>query len=407
MNEIAIFPVRAWRNIVLLAMCAGLSISVYSMTITLSSLIAQAYTDQRWMITFPVAAVVLGSLIASFPTAAIIGILGRKRAFLLVSVLALVGATVIAASMLISSWWGILAGYFIVGLGLSAQEYYVFAANDGLPKQFSGRVSGAILSGGLVAAFVGPNTGRFAQSIELLETPMLAVPVAIVLLVSVKFLLLTQITITSLTEVNVQKPMSIAGVRKVMRLPLFWSAVLVTSCGFGAMTLIMNATTPWMFDHGMMLDHSTMVISLHILGMFAPAPISGWLVDRIGTVKGAVLGFALMIIAMLILFFYHQYIDFMVALIMLGVGWSLTQVSGTKRVIMLAGVQRAEFEGGNVLLINFAKICASTFAGTLYIAWGSAGVIGISALYVTIGLFGVLFLPRLYTKDRSVDQALL
>src|SRR4029450_9525248 len=35
------------------------------------------------------------------------------------------------------------------------------------------------------------------------------------------------------------------------------------------------------------------VISLHVAGMFAPSPISGWLADRIGPIAVAVTGFGL------------------------------------------------------------------------------------------------------------------
>lgn len=401
------FPVGAWRNIVIFAVCAGLTISVYSMTITLSSLIAETYTASLWMLTFPVAALVTGSFIASIPTSAIIARLGRKRTFLLASFVGLLGAVVIAGSMLAVSWSGILSGYFIVGLGLSATEFYVFAANDGVPKQFAGRVSGAILLGGLVAAVVGPHTGRFAQSIEIMQVPLLAVPIAIMILLAMQFFLLGFINVTGKTSSTAQQRMSFSRIGLLVRKPMFWSAVLVTSCGYGVMTLIMNATTSWMFDHGMMLDHSTMVISSHIVGMFAPALISGWIADRFGTIIGAVLGFALMGLCMVILMIYQEYEHFLIALVLLGVGWSLTQVSGTKRVILLAKEEdKAEFEGGNVLLMTFAKICSSMSAGALYITWGSWGVLSVSAFFMLIGLIAVVILPLFQPVNRGADETL-
>ncbi len=368
----------------MLSLSSGMQISIISLTITISSLVARAYAPRDWMLSFPMAAVMLGMVVMTFPASAIFSKIGRKSGFILAAITAICGAGILALMMLIGFWWGIILGYFVVGLGLSAGTFYIYAANDGAPAEVGGRISGCILLGGLLAAFIGPASAHFAQRTAT-ETPLLAVP-----LLMMGFGLLVLILIMFLKKTSSEtapESLDIAAVKRVLGSVYFWAAALVGACGYGAMTLAMNATTPWMFDHGMVIDHSAVVISLHLLGMFAPAPVGGWISDRFGATFCGLLGFAMMIACMMVLMFGHNYAHFMTALVLLGIGWSMTMVAGTKKLVALGKVSdRAACEAGGSLLISLANIFSALTAGAIYIHLGGQGVLIITGLFVALGI---------------------
>ena len=366
-----------------------MQVSIISMTITISALVARAYAPHDWMLSFPVAGIMLGMVIMTFPASAIFSRIGRKAGFLLGAVTVLCGAGIIALMMMVSFWWGIVFGYFVVGSGLSVGTFYIYAANDGAPAEIGGRTSGCILLGGLLAAVIGPLSARFGGQMAT-ETPLLGTPVIIA-----GFGILILLLILALRPLQAEttpKPLNVAAVRQVVSSRYFWGAALIGSCGYGAMTLTMNATTPWMFDQGMMIDHSALVISLHLLGMFAPAPVSGWIADRFGSTLAAFLGFVLITVCLVILWSGQSHGDFIIALILLGIGWSMTMVAGTKKVVALGKTSdRAACEAGGSVLISLANIFSALTAGAIYIHWSGIGVLLVSGVFILVGVGALVF----------------
>ena len=383
-------PRYLFRNVALLALCQGVHVSIISMTITVSVLISTHYAPSPVMMTLPVAVQMLGMLLFSFPLAKLITRIGRRPAFLIGVLVAMMGTSVIALGMVWSWWWLMVVGYFCLGGGMSIGGFFVFAANDGAPLAWGGRINGAILLGGLVAAVAGPNVGHHAVGLAT-DTALIAVAGAMF-----GFLLIQGVLLSGLKVLPGAKPlqsMTAIQVRRVAARPTFWAAALVAGCGYGAMTLIMNATTPWMHDRAMNMDHSSAVISFHLLGMFALAPVSGWVCDRFGVSIGALLGFGIIALCMAILAVLGQeYAHFMTSLILLGGGWSLTMVAGTKMVVILGrSDDLPAYELGGVLVISLANILGSVGAGVVYHLGDWHGVLGVSLAVVMLGMAAVAF----------------
>jgi predicted MFS family arabinose efflux permease len=104
---------------------------------------------------------------------------------------------------------------------------------------------------------------------------------------------------------------------------------------------VMNMAPVHLHHLGVGLGAIGLVVSLHIAGMFAPSPLSGWLADRWGPAPTTALaGGVLAVSALLAAVTADVPLVLGVALVLLGVGWNLGLVAGS--TLLTAGVPAAE-----------------------------------------------------------------
>ena len=118
--------------------------------------------------------------------------------------------------------------------------------------------------------------------------------------------------------------------------PRVWNADVITGVVVMALTQfvmvgLMTMTPVHMRAHDHAVTLVGLVISLHVAAMFLPAPVSGWLVDTFGTRLVAVAAGVVLLTAGVLAALAPPDSTTLVAvaLILLGVGWSLGLVAGT------------------------------------------------------------------------------
>ena len=165
------------------------------------------------------------------------------------------------------------------------------------------------------------------------------------------------------------------------------------------MVAIMTMTPVHMRDHGHGLGAAGFVISLHVLAMFAPSPLTGMLVDRLGRRPlVAAAGTTLLAAGLLAAAAPPESITLLtVALVLLGLGWNLGLVAGTALLTDAVPLEhRARTQGNVDLGVALAGATGGIGSG-LIVAAGSFAVLGLSG-----GLVAVALLPTLLlTADRS------
>lgn len=183
------------------------------------------------------------------------------------------------------------------------------------------------------------------------------------------------------------------GLAVIRSRPGALAAVLVMALGHLVMVGVM-VMTPIHMKHGHAeLEVIGFVISVHILGMFALSPIVGLAVDRFGGQRVAMTGGAILTLAAVLASRSHAGWSglLLVALFLLGVGWSCTLVSGS--TLLTAAVstdERPASQGLADLVMGlmgaFGGACAGFVVdrygyGTLA---GSASVIGVLILVLAM-----------------------
>lgn len=103
--------------------------------------------------------------------------LGNRSAILIAAATVIVGAVVVLLSA--TSYWGLIAGFAIVGLGLSAIYPTVLGlAGDRFPDE-TGTVFGAIITVSLVGGTLGPVIGSWATAAHPLKVMLVPIVAAV------------------------------------------------------------------------------------------------------------------------------------------------------------------------------------------------------------------------------------
>ncbi len=146
------------------------------------------------------------------------------------------------------------------------------------------------------------------------------------------------------------------------------AALVVTQT---AMVGVMTMTPPHMKDHGHD-DLSAFVIALHIVGMFAFAPIVGRVVDRIGANR-AIQGGAIVLGAGTVASVIAGYVPVLMfaGLFLLGLGWNIGLIGGT--ALLTASVPdraRVEVQGTADLAMGLSGAAAAFASGFVKDSFG-------------------------------------
>ena len=136
------------------------------------------------------------------------------------------------------------------------------------------------------------------------------------------------------------------------------------------------------------------VLSLHIAGMYALSPVTGWLTDRVGR-RPVILGGVVLLWrpARSPVRPGTTRSRLTVGLTLLGMGWSGTMVAGSTLVTESVGVaNRPSVQGLSDLVMGLAAASAGALSG-LVVAWSSYATLTVLAAVVTVPLIALALRP--------------
>src|SRR6266540_2164347 len=148
-------------------------------------------------------------------------------------------------------------------------------------------------------------------------------------------------------------------------------ALLVTA-NF-VMVAVMAVAPVHLMSHGQALGGIGIVIALHVAGMFAPAPLSGWLADRTGPPAVATIGCLLILLAGVGGAVIDQNSGRSITLILavLGIGWNFSVVGASTLIArsVPAGL-RVHVEGIGEVAMALAAAIGAPAAGLIIVSGG-------------------------------------
>jgi hypothetical protein len=167
------------------------------------------------------------------------------------------------------------------------------------------------------------------------------------------------------------------------------------------MVAVMTMAPVQMRGEGYGLEFVGVVVSLHVAGMFAPSPITGWLTDRIGSPPiAAVCGLLLMIAGIVSAVSTHSGPTFAAGLVLLGIGWNAGLIGGsTLLASAVPAAQRPRAEGAGDLSMGVAAAVATALAGPV------VGVAGYATLALIGAAAGATLTPVLSAAARTPAAA--
>lgn len=346
-------------------------------TVAAGSLLVASISNSETLAGLAQTSAVLGAAALALPLARITARGGRRAALSIGYFTGFVGS-------IFAIWGGtsrnlalMLIGTFLVGAASAAAYQARFAAIDLATDETRAKQLSFVVWGSTIGAVAGPNlmqpSGNIAESIGLprLVGPYLisAMTLAAAALLINIFLkpdpyLLANKDLANQREKGATKK-ALAHIRSN---PTALFAIASIAIGHLAMVSVMVMTPVHMAHVDVTLTVIGLVISVHVLGMFAFSPIVGSLSDRLGRVRVIQIGLAILMLSAVISGFAHADDAYTlgVGLFLLGLGWSCTLIAGSALLSeSVADTFKASSQGASDLVMNLSGAGGGAIAGVI------------------------------------------
>jgi MFS family permease len=351
------------RPIWMLSATQALCMSGSFLFVLLGGIIGSHLAPAPALATLPVSVLVAGLATSVVPAGALIHRFGRRTVFAASALQA--GAGCVLAGYAISSgrFWLFCAAAFLLGSNNAVVMQYRFAATEYVPKGHASRAIAVVMSGALVAAWLGPEIA--VRSAGLVPAAHYAgsfyAGTALYLFAA---LLLTQVPDS--THVHADDPAPPRRLGEIASQPAYRVAVLAALASYAVMSFIMTATPISMHvvdGHGEM--ETARVIQVHLLAMYLPSLGSGWIIARFGERPVIVAGTLLMTACVGIATAGgHSALHYGWALGVLGLGWNLLFIAATTLLTKTyRRGERIQAQTLNDFLVFGSQATASLLAG--------------------------------------------
>ncbi len=381
------------RNVLLLAFSQALMLSAIVMSMALGAILGSNLAPDKGYATLPIAVMVIGTAIASIPAALLMRRFGRRAGFLTGATLGLAGSLLCALGLLQQSFALFIAGHLLLGSYQGFANYYRFAAVEATDAGHASRAIAWVIAGGVVAAFLGPQLGQWGRN-WMAGSLFVGSYLAQGVLSLTALAILTQVKLKPVAVVDSDSPRSL---REILAQPVLQTAIMGAAIGYAVMIMVMTATPLAILGCGLSGASVTPVIQWHVVGMFAPSFFTGSLIKRFGAPRIMQIGFALLLGHVAITLLGFEFLNFLSALFLLGVGWNFAFIGGTT---LLTQTYRPS-EQLKVQMINeftvFGLVAVATLsAGWLYDRFG----------WITLNLTVVPFLVFALLSTSSIGWRL-
>ncbi|MCP1429736.1 MFS transporter [Microbacterium foliorum] len=391
------------RTVLVLSIGQVLGGIAFGATVSLGALLAADLSGDDALSGLATASVTLGAALCAIPLARLAARVGRRRALTLGNMFALVGIAVVILAASLRVFPLLLVGILMIGAGNAGNLQSRFAATDLAAAQHRGRdlsivvwattiggVAGPLLlgPGEIVGEAIGmpPQTGSYAFSfvaqcaalvlylVALRPDPLLSAQRLATAAVAA-----TGVAVADRPVVARYAIFAVAGSHVVMASVMAMTPVHLAHMAHGAHGM---APTP--------ADVSALVgitIALHVGGMYALSPLFGILADRWGRLRVVLLGQLLLggALAFAVLVNDQEW-GVMVALILLGLGWSAATVAGAALLTESSAPEvRTRRQGRSDSLMSLSAAAGAVLAGVVLSNFQYAGL-GIAASVIVLAI---------------------
>ena len=352
--------------------------------VTLGGIIGASLASNAAWSTLPISMVVLASAMTTMPAAILMKKIGRRLGFALASCSAIVAVLTAAWSLREGNFGLFLVAGLLFGINLAFTQQYRYAAAESVDAKYVPRAISLVLLGSIGGALLGPEI--VTRGHDLLQ----AVPYAGSMLVLSVLYLVQAILFLFLGKTRAESaavPVARGrGLADIARQPVFMVAVLGGVAGYGLMTLVMTATPLSMkINDGYSLAVTADVIRAHVLAMYVPSLVSGFLIEKLGVVRMMLAGTVTLLATTIVGLQGHAVIHYWWALVLLGVGWNFLYVGATTMLTYTYSIaERYRTQGLNEFLVFGSSATASLLAGTVmhYFGWFRLMLIPIPVLLI-------------------------
>ncbi len=384
---------RTVRTLVVSQAFGGLG---FSIGVAVSALLAEQVSGSEKLAGLPQTAQVLGAAIASWLLARIMGRSGRRVGLSVGYLLGSAGAALCVVAGVLGSFALLLVAATLLGATTAANNQSRYAATDLAVPAARARALSVVVWATTLGALAGPNltgpAGRVGQAlgVPVLTGPFLFALVGTLGAAAVVGLFLRPDPLLVAREAALDRGEPAQGRTSWRRVVEVARTRPGVAAGTGALALahavmvsVMVMTPLHMHHGGATLEVIGVVISVHVLGMYALSPVSGWLADRLGRPRVLATGAVVLLLALLLSGTAPAGASYQigVGLFLLGLGWSLCTVAASALLSESAPLEvRTDVQGAADLVMGLTAAAAGALAGVVVGSFGYAALNGFAAL---------------------------
>ena len=368
-----------------------------STLITINGLVGLSLAPYSGLATLPVTCWVLGAALSTMPASFHMKRVGRQRGLTAGTLWGIVGALGSTGAVYMQSFWLLCLATLVFGVYNGYGQYYRFAAADIAEPEFRSTAISLVLAGGLVGGILGPSLSRV--TVDMLGTKYMGAYLTLVAYAVAIMILLRFIRIP--TPTAAERSASGRPIREIARQPKFMVAVLCGAVSYGVMNFLMTSTPIAMGICGHPYGDAALVISSHVVGMFAPSFVTGRLIRAFGVLRVMGAGVVVMLACTAIALAGIGLANFWWSSFLLGVGWNFLYIGGTTLLTeTYRPEERAKAQGLNDQMI-FIVMVISSFSSGMTVAAAGWTRLNLVAVPLVLAMAGALAWFVVHAKKQA------
>ena len=355
-------------DIFYLAMCWALTLTTSTLLTTIGPLSAKYVGASNVEAPFTIGVFLFGAAFSAVPAGPLFKKYGRMKGFSFGCICQIIGCILGCTAMAIENHVLIFFGCFFVGLGQGFGQFYRFSAVEIAPASIKPQAVTYVLSGGVLAAILGPNLATLTVNL-FPDRPYTGafLMIGIVAIVNQICCLMVRFPDSIVTRPSGKqggsKPsiggpveamaVSITGVENrpiviIITEPLFMVSCAVATLAHTIMVMVMSNATLALSSQGFPVEDASLMMMLHFACMFVPGFFTGKLIEKFGPFIVAMFGAVVFACCAITFLSGMDIVNFYVGMSLLGIAWNFSFSAGT---VMLTGSYKKS-EAADVQAVN-------------------------------------------------------
>ena len=376
-------------NVLRLAAAQALSMTTMNVNIINTALVGALLSPVAWLATLPLSLQFLTSMMTTLPASLLMARFGRRPIFIAGVVISSLGAFGQGIAIVIASYSLFCCSSMLLGIAMGCAGFYRYAAADSVDEAQKPRAISYVLTGGLMAALLGPEIAR--NTVDILPNAVYAgcfFTVCLVQLISLFFL----------AGLKIPKPVGKSGAGRpigvFLRMPVFVVGMLSSAIGYGVMSYMMTAA-PLQVVNVVKLGTSAnaTIIQWHVVAMFAPSFFTGNLIARFGVSRILWAGLLAYVATIVVALNATGFWPYWWALTLVGLGWNFLYIGGSSLIAKVASQEeRGRVQGFSDLVLTSIVAASSLTAGALHSQMGWQAMTLAASVPISIIAIGLVWL---------------
>ncbi len=373
------------KNFIVICLSSTIAAFPPMAVVLLGGIITSQIMLQDSLATLPMTLMIIGIAISAPIASRFMSIWGRQKGFLFSSILSSFALILCSIAIFEQNFSIFALGNLLIGSSQAFIHQYRFAASESVSKEYIPRSISIILLLGIISALLSSNFAEYFKD-YFPDNLFLGSYIFLSITAIIPFFIL--LFYDDNQKVKTKSSFRFETVISLLKNIKILQSIVSAGFGYFTMAIIMTATPLHMhLVNKFTLFETSIVIQLHVIGMFLPSLFSGELVKKFGNTKIIYTGVIILFCSIAVNTLFDYYYSYILGLILLGIGWNFLFVSGSS-LLVISYQEKDKFtaQGLNDFIVFSTQGIGSLSAGfVLYFSnWTVINIFCIPLLLIVV-----------------------